>query len=79
MEKENIKKIEVREEISEKTVQINMKVIKEGKAKKFEDMLPKKEPVEEKKEEVKAAQFQLFRLFFIIYFLTYIYKPSKNR
>ena len=45
------------EEISEKTVQINMKVIKEG-SKKFEDLLPKKEAkaeekAGEKKEEVK--------------------------
>ena len=35
------------EEISEKTAQINMKVIKEGK-KKFEDLIPKKEVSEEK-------------------------------
>jgi len=38
------------EEISEKTSQINMKVLKEG-SKKFQEMLPKKEePAEEKKE-----------------------------
>lgn len=37
------------EEISEKTVQINMKVIKEGK-KKFAEILPKKEEAGEKKE-----------------------------
>ncbi len=42
------------EEISEKTVQINMTVIKQGK-KKFGELLPKKEKAEEKKEEVKAA------------------------
>ena len=49
------------EEISEKTVQINMKVIKQG-SKKFEDLLPKKEavegekPAEEKKEETKVEE-----------------------
>jgi ribosomal protein S6E (S10) len=41
------------EEISEKTVQINMKVLKEGK-KKFDEVCPAKQK-EEKKEEVKAS------------------------
>jgi ribosomal protein S6E (S10) len=41
------------EEISEKTVQINMKILKQG-SKKFTDLLPKKESSEEKKEEVGA-------------------------
>lgn len=40
------------EEISSKTVQINMKVIKEGN-KKFEELVPKKQKEEEKIEEKK--------------------------
>lgn len=41
------------EEISDKTSQINIKVLKHGK-KKFEDLLPKKEAPEEKKAEAQA-------------------------
>lgn len=40
--------------ISKDTVQINMKVVKEG-SQKFEDMLPKKEVKAEEKQEEKAA------------------------
>lgn len=44
------------EEITDKTIQINVKVLKEGK-KKFEEFLPKKEEkVEEKKEEAKQEE-----------------------
>ena len=43
------------EEISLKTAQINTKVMKEGN-KKFESLLPKKEPAEEKKEPAVESQ-----------------------